>query len=246
MSVRTARRQKLDALIAEAGGVAPLARGAGVSEKYLRQILSGFQGPRDRKPRELGDRLARRLEAACDRPHGWMDEPPVAKARAPRGGAVGPAAVSPPSGPDEIWIPRHDGVYPRMGMGSGAMVDGNEVVTMVRASETGLRQRLGPTPHTGIANLRLVTARGDSMRGTFEEGDLLLVDTGVDEVLGDGVYVLRGPEALLIKRVQKRGDGSWLLLSDNPLYPPDPVPREAREQYRVLGRVLLAWATRTV
>jgi hypothetical protein len=247
MSVRTARRQKLGVLIAESGGVAPLARRAGVSEKYLRQILSGFQGPRDRKPRELGERIARRLESACDRPDGWMDEPQAARGRASRGAAVVavPAASAAP-GPDEIWIPRHDGVYPRMGAGDGAMLDGNEVVTMVKASTTGLRQRLGPTPHTGMANLRLVTAHGDSMRGTFEEGDLLLVDTGVNEVRGDGVYVLRGPDALLIKRVQKRGDGSWLLLSDNPLYPPDPVPREAREQYRVLGRVLLAWATRTV
>jgi phage repressor protein C with HTH and peptisase S24 domain len=172
---------------------------------------------------------------------------PAAAAKAPRrtrGAAV--AVVPAPPGPDEIWIPRHDGVYPRMGSGDGAMIDGTEVVTMVRASERGLRQRLGATPHTGIGNLRLVTAHGDSMRGTFEEGDLLLVDTGVNEVRGDGVYVLRGPDTLLIKRVQKRGDGSWLLLSDNPLYPPDPVPREARADYAVLGRVLLAWATRTV
>ncbi len=245
MSVRTARRQKLDVLIDEAGGVAPLARSAGVSEKYLRQILAGFQGPRDRKPRELGDRIARRLEAACGRPEGWMDEPRVARGRAGRGPGTGIAALAPP-GPDEIWIPRHDGVYPRMGTKDGAMLDGNEVVTMVKASTSGLRRRLGPTPHTGMANLRLVTAHGDSMRGTFEEGDLLLVDTGVNEVGADGVYVLRGPDALLVKRVQKRGDGSWLLLSDNPLYPPDPVPREARAQYRVLGRVLLAWATRVV
>jgi phage repressor protein C with HTH and peptisase S24 domain len=60
------------------------------------------------------------------------------------------------------------------------------------------------------------------------------------------VYLLRGPDALLIKRVQKKADGSWLLLSDNPLYPPDPVSREARAAFEVLGRVLLAWATRTV
>lgn len=245
MSVRTARRRKLDVLIDEAGDVASLARRAGVSDKYLRQILAGFQGPRDRKPRELGDRVARRLEAACGRPEGWMDEPAAVGGRAGRGPGTAVAAFA-PAGPDEIWIPRHDGVHPRMGARDGATMDGDEVVTMVKASTSGLRRRLGPTPHTGMANLRLVTARGDSMRGTFEEGDLLLVDTGVNEVRADGVYVLRGPEALLVKRVQKRGDGSWLLLSDNPLYPPDPVPREAREQYRVLGRVLLAWATRAV
>jgi hypothetical protein len=280
MSVRTARRRNLERLIAEAEGVAPLARRAGVNEKYLRQILGRFQGPRDRKPRELGDRVARQLESACGRPEGWMDQlhpdgapepsvPEVLIRRALGGpvfGAVAAAQVVDAVeavaltdahgvsdmadifrlGPDEVWIPRHDGIYPRMGSGDGAMNDGNEVVTLVKASETGLRQRLGPTSHTGVANLRLVTARGDSMRGTFEEGDLLLVDTGVNEVLADGVFLLRGPEALLIKRVQKKGDGSWLLLSDNPRYQPDLVPREARAGYQVLGRVLLAWASRTV
>lgn len=259
MSVRIARRHNLDALIAEAGGVVPLAKRAGVSEKYIRQILARFQGPRDRKPRELGDRAARQLESAFSRPEGWMDQfhpdqhpdvfsPAPAMLISPVLDPVDPVDQDelPRLGPDEIWIPRHDGVYPRMGSGDGAMHDGNEVVTLVKASATGLRQRLGPTPHTGLPNLRLVTAHGDSMRGTFEEGDLLLVDTGINDVRGDGVYLLRGPDALLIKRVQKKGDGSWLLLSDNPLYQPDLVSREARADYQVLGRVLMAWATRVV
>jgi hypothetical protein len=213
MSVRTARGRNLEALIAEAAGVALLARRAGVNEKYLRQIMGRFQGPRDRKPRELGDRIACKLEAAFERPDGWMDQPrpqgvPESSPEMLIGRALGAPVLAATDamvgmhaidildatdpqdalrlGPDEVWIPRHDGIDPRMGGGGGAMNDGNEVVTLVKASATGLRQRLGPTAHTGLSNLRLVTARGDSMRGTFEEGDLLLVDIGVNEVLADG------------------------------------------------------------
>lgn len=41
--------------------------------KYIKQLLAGFQGKRDRKPRGVGDQFARDLEGALNLGLGWMD-----------------------------------------------------------------------------------------------------------------------------------------------------------------------------
>jgi len=58
---------------------------------------------------------------------------------------------------------------------------------------------------------------------------------------GLGVSVLdiegrRGSE-LLIKRLQKHSDGSLSLLSDNPTYAPERLPRDEADELEVIGRV---------
>ena len=73
MQNKEIRRINLRALIEEAGGVPQLAAKACVSDKYLRQILTGFMGPKDRNPRQVGDALARKIERGCGKPLGWMD-----------------------------------------------------------------------------------------------------------------------------------------------------------------------------
>lgn len=75
MDIRATRKTNFDALIKEAGSIASLARRAGASEKYLRHIFNGFQGPKDKTPRQVGDDLARKLEEGTGKPHGWMDQP---------------------------------------------------------------------------------------------------------------------------------------------------------------------------
>lgn len=73
MENKSIRRANLEELATEAGGLDALATRAGVNLKYLQQIRSGFQGQKDRKPRDVGDRLARKLEVAMGQPTGWMD-----------------------------------------------------------------------------------------------------------------------------------------------------------------------------
>lgn len=51
VDIRLIRRANLDTLIAEAGTIAELARRTGVSEKYIRQIVSGYSG-KGRKSRK--------------------------------------------------------------------------------------------------------------------------------------------------------------------------------------------------
>lgn len=250
MTVRENRRANLQRLLQEVdGNKSRAARIANVSDKYLQQIVRGFQGPKDRTPRQVGDRLARQLERGFGKPVGWMDRPHDADQEAvetvARGSTditrmddLGGQAQSMSLRPGEMLIPQHEGVHPRMG--SADMSD-DEVITYIRVSEDGLRRTLAGTPVTQLSALRLVTARGYSMQPTFRHGDPLLVDTGVHRVELDGVYVLRGPEGAQVKRVQRRRDG-LLLISDNKTYEPELVAREETATYQVLGRVVYVWS----
>jgi len=79
------------------------------------------------------------------------------------------------------------------------------------------------------------------MEGTFSDGDLLFIDRGVDTIKIDAVYVLCLGDELYIKGIQRRPDGSLLMLSDNHKYSPYEIKNGEADRFQVLGRVLLAW-----
>ncbi|CUR48465.1 prophage MuSo1, transcriptional regulator, Cro/CI family [Alloalcanivorax xenomutans] len=127
-------------------------------------------------------------------------------------------------------------------MGNGRLADPfPSVIDTMRVSKTWLRANVS---YTAIENLGLVTGLGDSMLGTFSDGDVLLVDLGVNEVKLDAVYVLSLHDELYIKRVQRRPDGSFLMISDNEKYPPYVIENGELHAFNVEGRVLLAWNAR--
>jgi phage repressor protein C with HTH and peptisase S24 domain len=133
----------------------------------------------------------------------------------------------------------HEGVYPMMG--DGGESNGTEVVTLVRVAEETLRRRLAASAYSGLRNLRLVTARGVSMAPTFQPGDVLIVDSAVNDVREDGIYVFSREDELFVKRLQRSVDGSLMVISDNPLHAQDRIERERLGAYRIHGRVLSSW-----
>lgn len=95
-------------------------------------------------------------------------------------------------------------------------------------------------PLTAMENLRLIHGYGDSMEGTFNDGDILLVDSGVQDPKIDGVYVLEANDRIYIKRVRQRLDGSFEVSSDNPNVKTVDV-LDGTQQVTVRGRVVWAW-----
>lgn len=138
-----------------------------------------------------------------------------------------------------VHIPRLD-IMASMGLGV-ARIAHDEIVEEIAVSKEWLRRYVSAT---APGNLALLDARGDSMEGTFADGDLLLVDRGISEVKVDAVYVLALDDELFIKRLQRRPDGTMLMLSDNPKYPPYEIKNGDLSTFQVLGRVLLAWNAR--
>ena len=92
--------------------------------------------------------------------------------------------------------------------------------------------------------LAMEVAVGKSMQPTIRDGDLLLVDTTDRAASGFGVYVLEVAGERLVKRLQRKVDGSVVLISDNPSYQADLVSSELAAGLTVIGRVV--WAGGTV
>jgi len=130
----------------------------------------------------------------------------------------------------------------RASMGSGELQNQHpDIIETIRVSRSWLRQNVNPS---NMNNLALITAFGDSMEGTFNDGDVLLVDRGVAEVKIDAIYVLGLKDEVFIKRLQRRPDGSLLMISDNKNYEPYTIANGDLGQFSVMGRVLLAWNAR--
>lgn len=75
MQIEDIRRDNLNVLVADRGGYGALvsiAADSGVSSAYLSQILTRSKMANG-KTREIGSKLARKLELGCKKPIGWMD-----------------------------------------------------------------------------------------------------------------------------------------------------------------------------
>lgn len=93
--------------------------------------------------------------------------------------------------------------------------------------------------HTGLENLAIVTGFGDSMRGMFNPGDPLLVDTGVKIVDVDAVYFFRVGNEGFIKRLQRIPGEGIRVKSVNPEY--DTWTIKPEMDFEVFGRVVKVW-----
>lgn len=125
-------------------------------------------------------------------------------------------------------------------MGLGAPRPENEVIVGgVAVSENWLRQSLPRTSHP--SKLAMITAFGHSMAPTFEDGDTLIVDRGVDQIKDDGVFVAAYDDEIYIKRFQRRPtDKTLLMKSDNPHYETIVIDTD-KLKFEVLGKVVWVW-----
>jgi hypothetical protein len=132
-----------------------------------------------------------------------------------------------------------DRLAARGSMGVGhSLVGADHVVEKITVTTDWVRQWLPRV--SSHQNLRVISALGDSMMPTFNDGDMLLVDTGIKAVDLDGVFVLRTNGRLYIKRVRQRLDGTFEVRSDNHLAG-TPEELSGKTKVDVLGRVVWAW-----
>lgn len=163
---------------------------------------------------------------------GWMDN--LDQVVAPQFSAE--LSPSPSPGAPSVLVP----LLANAGsMGQGTDVEHDDVmVGAIALSPDWVAKRVRPT---SLAALRFIHAYGDSMHPTFEDGDVLLVDTGRRDTSGaDGIYVLATERRVFIKRVTERLDGVLEVTSDNPTVR-TVQELDGKGQLRVLGRVLWVW-----
>lgn len=93
-------------------------------------------------------------------------------------------------------------------------------------------------------NAKLLQAVGDSMADTILDGDILLLDTGVDRIVDNAVYVIILHGAVMVKRVQLMVDGSVTVRSDNPKYEAERLAADDAAGLQIAGRI--RWHGRTM
>lgn len=87
-------------------------------------------------------------------------------------------------------------------------------------------------------DLALVFAKGDSMEGTIDDNNTIMIDTSQRELRDGSIYVIRTDDHLIVKRIQTRLGKQVLLISDNKAYPPIEVNMEDPGDLEVIGRVV--------
>lgn len=159
------------------------------------------------------------------------------------------------SAPIGFVHPKHDSVFaiPRFNGsakgGSGWLAPSHEyVVGSITVTDSWLRRRLPPI--SSRRNLAVIEAYGDSMEPILQSGDLLLVDTGIHDAKIDGIYILlrnhtNEPE-LMVKRLQRKFDGSLIIKSENRSYEPEVVSAANVGEVQILGKVVWVWAGREI
>lgn len=246
MEISDIRRENLRRLMSDrfGGKQAKIADALDKSPNYISRCLSVTMAPEHRK--KIGEDFAREIETRLQLSRYYMDHDHEAEQTAadPSEDRVLIELRSTPGHrltdrPGFIEIPQLD-VHGSMGSGAirPEIVD---VIQRMTVSMDFLRQSV---TFSRPDNLALITGYGDSMEGTFNDGDLLLVDRGVNDVKIDAVYVLSLNDELYIKRLQRRGDGTFTMISDNRKYEPIPISEKDLTRFQVLGRVLLAWNAR--
>lgn len=87
-------------------------------------------------------------------------------------------------------------------------------------------------------------ARGDSMEPTIRDGDLLIGDSSVDEIIDNGIYAIVLNGLLMVKRVHMGLGGVITLISDNAIYPKEVIPKDDQDAIKVSGRIM--WFGRSI
>lgn len=153
--------------------------------------------------------------------------------------AASRAAIMVAPGHGDISIPQYD---IRAAMGHGQVpAEYSEVIRNVVIREEVLREK-GVT-YTSAQALSMITGWGQSMEGTINDKDPVIVDRGVNDYQGEGVYVLTWHGDLLIKRLQRQDEDHVWLISDNRNY----EKQSARiDDVTIHAKVLLVWNARKV
>lgn len=196
------------------GGQARLAERLDMSRQQVSHIIGA------RPHKNIGGRLARRIEAGLQLPAGELDQDRDMQ----------PKELSPPS--DTISIGPVPGAH-----------DDKPGVAMLAARKEWLRSR---ARFTAFDHLALHMMHGDAMTPSFDHDDLLLVDRGVSRVEADDVYLLAIDADLFVRRLQRQPGGELIMLCDNGRYQPTPLDAHHRSRMLVLGRVCLAMRSTTV
>jgi phage repressor protein C with HTH and peptisase S24 domain len=214
------RSERLRAAVREAGGTSAVAKRGGIPLGTLNNYLAG----RDLRAEGLVA-LARATGVRLE----WL-----ATGEGPM--RAGDAAEAPLAS-GTVAVARYDA---RAAAGRRALLAEARIIEQVTFDEGWVRRVLRRNP----GDLAIIEAFGDSMAPTILDGDVLMLDTAIADLVSGRIYVVDLGGELLVKRIQRRLNGSLLVLSDNDRYPPEELQPSEAAPLRIVGEVV--WHARAV
>lgn len=229
------RRQKLRELIDDKydGVVASLARESGIDPSYLSRMLYP-EGKAGKK--RIGEDMVEKITKIHPGCFGEYADVSMSTALYSKNEEQSQCIAGIEIPISQIKIPL---LANRASMGLGLdQLDTDMVIGALTVQKSWVSKNLPNISRP--ENLRFIHGYGDSMKPTFADGDVLLVDTGTRAAEVDGVYVLEVHEQLYIKRVSRRFDGRHEISSDNPSVKTVEV-LNGDHSVEIKGRVVWAW-----
>lgn len=192
--------------------------------------------------RNIGDTIARRIETNLGLQRGWLD--------------VAQDVDLIKSTPDSIHKFSLNQVFDKTTTGQnhsngftliklckndfigGAKLESySTVITELSVDEEYARTMFGGRESV---RLRIHTANGDSMLGTVNPGEVVVLDISVKDVPADGIYLFDFNDEIHLKRLQ-RVKKDLLVISDNGTYEKWIITESEREELHVIGFLVGKW-----
>lgn len=130
-----------------------------------------------------------------------------------------------------VKVPRYEIA---VSAGGGAVVHSEQIVDYLAFKADWVRVTLGVNPE----RLAVISVMGDSMEPYLSDGDLILIDLSCTRIESDAIYIIQAGGSLLVKRVQRRLDGSVVVRGDNEKYAPEIYRADQLDSLSVIGRLV--------
>ena len=125
-----------------------------------------------------------------------------------------------------VSVPYYDHVHPSAGYGINIFNEQADGIMEMPYHLIPYKQ--------GISSMLV---KGDSMSPVLDDGDRIFVNLDEKTICGEGIYVIRWEDALLVKTVQKIKNGIRLI-SSNPKFDTLEFTGEECENMAIVGRVI--------
>ncbi|RKS87417.1 phage repressor protein C with HTH and peptisase S24 domain [Orbus hercynius] len=119
----------------------------------------------------------------------------------------------------------------------------SDVQTVIRSIEYDKEQAKKLFSTLDATTIKIINFAGDTMQGTFENGDTLYVDISKQRFDGDGIYVFSFEQHFYIKRLQLVKK-KLIAISDNKNYRNWDITSDKMKQLTIHGKVVFSQSIR--
>ncbi|MDX7989173.1 helix-turn-helix transcriptional regulator [Xenorhabdus sp. 12] len=206
----------------------------GMPPSQLSQLTS------DNAVRNIGDTIARRVEEKLELPTGWLDVPQPTDNRDNSHKESNNKNYHLQNISHKVTdLPyRIEQLDVEFSCGGGRLnSDYPDIVRSIEIDPEYAKRMFGSRKST---SLKLTTAVGDSMLGTINPGELVVLDITVNQFMSDGIYAFTYGNGMHIKRLQLLKD-KIIVISDNQIYDRWEIDSENESKFHIHGFVVGKW-----